>query len=275
MSRLVSQTGLFVLFLVFGFMIFALPLILPAETQIICRASVIVIFAASSLWLWLKKMDKRYFQVSFAFFIAALVVFLDYLLYSNWQALNVSGSRMDQYVLAKIISTLLIAAPIIVLTKASGQNLSSICIAKGKLKLGLLIGFIMFLFFLATSIPAAMLLYDGKNLTNGNLIVWAPWIFTFVLANGLREELLFRGLFLKKYEVFFGLGLSNLLQAIIFVMPHFGEAYSSIILVFITITFFLGLAFGALMQKTNSLIGSILFHAGVDIPVILGIFSNF
>ncbi len=259
----------------FGFIIFALPLILPAETQIICRVSVIVIFSILSFWLRLKKMDKRYFQVSFAFFTAALVVFFDYLLYSNWQAFNISGSRMDQYVLAKVISTLLIAAPIIVLTKASGQNLSSICLAKGKLKLGLLIGFIMFLFFLATSIPAAMLLYNGKNLTYGNLIVWAPWIFTFVVANGLREELLFRGLFLKKYQVFFGLGFSNLLQALVFVLPHFGETYSPIILVFIAITFLLGLAFGALMQKTNSLIGSILFHAGVDIPVILGIFSNF
>jgi len=44
---------------------------------------------------------------------------------------------------------------------------------------------------------------------------------------------------------------------------------------FTVIVFFLGLAFGAIMQKTNSLLGSILFHAGTDIPVILGIFSNF
>jgi len=46
-------------------------------------------------------------------------------------------------------------------------------------------------------------------------------------------------------------------------------------LYFLAVVFFLGLAFGAVMQKTNSLLGSILFHAGTDIPAVLGIFSNF
>jgi membrane protease YdiL (CAAX protease family) len=58
-------------------------------------------------------------------------------------------------------------------------------------------------------------------------------------------------------------------------LPHFGEAYSTVYLLFVFITFLLGLAFGAIMQRTNSLLGSVLFHAGTDIPVILGIFSNF
>jgi uncharacterized protein len=61
----------------------------------------------------------------------------------------------------------------------------------------------------------------------------------------------------------------------IFVMPHFGETYSPVMIAFLIIVFVLGLAFGAVTQKTNSLIGSIIFHAGTDIPVILGIFSNF
>ncbi len=275
MPYLVSRLGLFILFLVCGFVIFGLPLILPIGIQIVFRIGIFVIFLVASLLLRWKSMNKRYFFVCFAFFVASLVVFMDYFLYLNWSVLNIHGSRMDQYVLAKIISTILIVVPIIVLTKVSGQNMASIYLAKGKLKVGLLIGLILFVFFLITSIPAAMLLYGGKGLAYEHLIAWAPWIFPFVLANGLREELLFRGLFLKKYQVFFGLGLSNVLQALVFVMPHFGETYSPVMIIFLVITFFLGLTFGALMQKTNSIIGSVLFHAGADIPVILGIFSNF
>jgi membrane protease YdiL (CAAX protease family) len=36
----------------------------------------------------------------------------------------------------------------------------------------------------------------------------------------------------------------------------------------------LGLAWGYIMQKTDNAWGSILFHAGADILVFLGVFSN-
>jgi membrane protease YdiL (CAAX protease family) len=97
----------------------------------------------------------------------------------------------------------------------------------------------------------------------------------FVFSNGVKEEIQFRGLFLKKYDAFFGAGTANLLQALPFAVAHLGETYSPVLIAFFTIVLLLGLGFGALAQKTNSLIGSILFHAGTDIPVILGIFSNF
>ncbi len=207
MPGLISRLGLLILFLICGFLVFGLPLILPVEIQIIFRIGIFVIFLAAALALRWKGVNKRYFLICFAFFIAALVVFADYFLYLNWSALHIYGTRMDQYVLAKIISTVLIVVPIIVLTKISGQNMPSIYLAKGNLKVGLLIGLILFAFFLITSIPAAILLCGGKGLTYGHLIIWAPWIFTFVLANGLREELLFRGLFLKKISSVFWLGL--------------------------------------------------------------------
>jgi len=169
---------------------------------------------------------------------------------------------------------MLVVIPIVLLTKASGQSMLSIYLTKGKLRLGLVIGAATFLFFLLTSVPASTLLYGGRNLTFGSIIFWAPWILVFVFSNGLKEELQFRGFFLRKYESFLGTDLSNFLQTIIFTLPHLGETYSPVLLVFLVIVFLLGLAFGAVIQKTNSLLGSILFHAGTDIPVILGIFSN-
>jgi hypothetical protein len=182
---------------------------------------------------------------------------------------------MDLFVLFKVLSALLVVIPIILLTKVSGQDMKSLYLTKGKLRIGLIVGVSLFFFFLATSIEASNLLYGGKGLNLGKLVSWAPWIFVFVFTNGIKEEIQFRGLFQKKFEASLGAGSANLLQAIIFTLPHMGETYSPLMIGFLFIVFLLGLAFGALAQKTNSLIGSILFHAGTDMPVILGIFSNF
>jgi len=54
---------------------------------------------------------------------------------------------------------------------------------------------------------------------------------------------------------------------------HVGVSYTPVLLVFLGITFALGLAWGYVMQKTNSIIGPALFHGAMDITIILGIFS--
>jgi membrane protease YdiL (CAAX protease family) len=88
------------------------------------------------------------------------------------------------------------------------------------------------------------------------------------------EELLFRGLFLRKLEPFFGKILSNLMIAFVFTVIHGSVNYTADQYLFLAILFPLALAWGYIMQKTDSLWGSILFHAGMDIPIMLGIFSN-
>ena len=111
------------------------------------------------------------------------------------------------------------------------------------------------------------------------MLTWSPLILVIVLANGVREELLYRGIFLKKYEPVLGLRSSNLLQAIIFSLSHSvagrgNITYTPFLIVLVLQTFLLGLAWGYIMQRTDSMLGSILFHAGSDIAIFLGIFSN-
>jgi membrane protease YdiL (CAAX protease family) len=60
----------------------------------------------------------------------------------------------------------------------------------------------------------------------------------------------------------------------VFALPHLGETYSSVLPVLMVPVLFLDLAYGPIMQKTNSLLGTVVFHAGSDIPVVLGIFTN-
>jgi len=118
-----------------------------------------------------------------------------------------------------------------------------------------------------------MLFPVNEDLTSDVLISLMAWVAPFVLLNGLREELWFRGVFLKKYETFLGARTANILAALIFAVTHFGVEYTPILLIFLGITFLLGLIWGFIMQKTDSLLGSALFHAAMDISVILGIFS--
>ena len=265
----------FFLFLVCGLSVFVPPVFLIGDFRTAYKVGIAIFFLLVTILIYRSKRFKAYFPIASAFSIFSFVSFLDYFIYLNQSLFSwVSSSRMDLYVFFKILTSLIAVAVIILFSKASGQSMRSIFLNKGKLRLGLTIGLGTFLVFLVTSVPVSMLLYGGGNLNYGNLISWAPWVFSFVFANGFKEELQFRGLFLKKYEMFLGLDVSNFLQAMVFTSAHLGESYSSLFFIFLVIVFFLGLAFGAVMQKTDSLLGSVLFHAGSDIPVILGIFSN-
>ncbi|MCJ7633686.1 CPBP family intramembrane metalloprotease, partial [Candidatus Bathyarchaeota archaeon] len=215
---------------------------------------------------------KDYWQVFFAFFIASLAIFFDCLI-------NISSETMNGLVLDMLVSTSIIVSIIILLTRVSGNTLSSIFLKKGKIKLGMIFGLIGFFIFALTSMPAAEYLFQGQNLSLDKVIAWLPWIIPIVLLNGVREELMYRGLFLKKFEAELGSKTANLLQAIIFSLSHSvagvgPNAYTPFIWVLVLFIFSLGLAWGYIMQRTDSMFGSILFHAGTDIPVFIGIFPN-
>jgi membrane protease YdiL (CAAX protease family) len=230
------------------------------------------VFLFSAIFLLSRKNLKVYWQVFFAFFIASLAIFFDFLV-------NIPSDTMNGLVLDMLVSTSIIVSIIILLTQISGNTLSSIFLKKGNIKLGMIIGLTGFFIFALTSIPAAEYLFQGQNLNINKVISWMPWIIPIVLLNGVREELMYRGLFLKKFESKLGLKTSNLLQAIIFSLSHSVagvglNAYTPFIWILVIFTFSLGLAWGYIMQRTDGVLGSILFHAGTDIPVFIGIFSN-
>ena len=155
----------------------------------------------------------------------------------------------------------------------SRKSLGSIYIQKGNLKLGLAIGLTTFTLAALFSIPMATL-FKAQDLSLSRIIPWIPWVLIFVLANAAMEEVLFRGLFLRKLEPFYGKVISNLLVAFVFTVLHRAATYTADQYLFLAILFPLALAWGYIMQKTDAVWGSILFHAGMDIPIILGIFSN-
>ena len=273
---------LFIVFLAFGLSLPALSGLLIFPFSLIPNSlwqiySIIlsIFFLTLTIFLHRNEQYKKYWQVSLAFFIASFALNLQSI--SGW--LGFQTTTMNGLVLAMLSSTALVVASIIILTRISGGSMYSIFLAKGKIKLGLLVGLIGFLVFVALSIPGANYLFQGQNLTISKLVSWMPWILPIVLANGLREELLYRGLFLRKFEGLLGNGLSILLQALIFSLSHSVAGigimqYTPYISVLVVATFLLGLVLGYVMQKTDSIVGPILIHAGTDIPIFIGIFSN-
>jgi membrane protease YdiL (CAAX protease family) len=218
---------------------------------------------------------KKYGQLSVGLLILAIVVSLDkiigvYLI----DYVGVSDATPIGWMLQKVNETLFIVCAVIFLQRASGGTLESLYIKKGNLKLGLAIGLITFILAAAGSMPAAEFFFKAKDLSLARVIPWIPIILVIVLANGTLEELLFRGVFLKRLEPFFGKFTANFIIALVFTVLHRGASYTSQEMMFLVILLPLALLWGYITQKTDGLWGSILFHAGMDIPIFLGIFSN-
>lgn len=218
---------------------------------------------------------EKYWQIIFAFFILSVAISMDWVFGRFlFDSLNMNDHNIAGWVLPKLNDCLVIVSVVIVFTLLTGGSLESIYIQKGNLKLGLTIGLIAFFIAVAGSIPTASMLFKAQGLTIARILPWVPGLLLIVLANGTLEEILFRGLFLRKLEPFFGKILSNCLVALVFTVMHKGVSYTGSEYLFLVILVPLALAWGYLVQKTDSVLASILFHAGMDIPIFLGIFSN-
>jgi membrane protease YdiL (CAAX protease family) len=229
----------------------------------------------------------RYWEIPFAFFVFTIAGFAGDVNISPLQrgfvedVLHQAPSTNDPLastvlgtVLVQLFSTLCIVVPIIVLTKASGSDLGSLFISRSKSWAVLVIGVIGFLaFYYLAARGRTEALFPNSGITPSRFLALTPALLVLVLLNGLREELWFRGLFLERYGRFLGPWPSNLLTAIIFTSFHVQVQYVLHLLPFLGFTFVLGLFLGYLMQRSGSILGPAIFHAGSDIPIFLAYLS--
>jgi membrane protease YdiL (CAAX protease family) len=281
-TRRTSQAhrfALFLLFLALGLLLFVVfshfrPL-LPENADLPSRIALVLVLLGSSLLLRRSDRLRKYWLVIFAFFIASFAQALDYYL-SGWLSALLGLDIQSPAGIAadKLESTILIVLPILVLTRLSGNNMGSLYLQKGNLRLGLIIGLPVFFVVAALSVPWAQWQYQVGDLSLQRILPWVPWILLFVLANSINEELLFRGLFLQKLEPFLGAFPANLCMAIPFAMLHIGVDYSRNTLLLLALLLPLGLLLGYVMQKTRSVLAPWLIHASMDIAVVLSLFSQ-
>lgn len=269
------RPSLFLLFLLGGLLVFlptmAFASLLSRNAAMAIRLGTSVFLLGAAILVRRSERYKRFGELLLSLFVASLALFIAWN-FSN-VPLRVLGLTLESpagIAVAKFSEAFMIVVAILGLTKGSGSSMRAVFVHRGKLRLGLITGVISFLILSAL---ATLQAYEQGTL--GSVLPVTHWTLLFVLANGFMEELLFRGLFLKRLEPFLDRHLSNLAAAIVFTAAHMQVTYAPELAVFVVITFLLALAWGLVMQKTDSLLGSALFHAGADTLIITGILASY
>ncbi len=248
--------------------------LLEKEADYLGRALLVAALAGAVVLAAKKPALEKYRPLLQGMLILACAVSFDWVFGKHLLGpVGVTDAAPSGWAWLKLNETTVVVLVIVLLNRAMGGSLGSIYIQKGNLRLGLTIGLIAFGLAVVGAIPMATL-FKAQNLTLARITPWIPWLLIYVLCNGLLEELMFRGLFLRKLQPFLGKFMSNLIIALVFTVIHYSANYTADTLIFLAVTFPLALAWGYIMQKTDGIWGSILFHAGMDIPIMLGIFSN-
>jgi len=271
----IKRLGLFLLFLVCGLLIFFFGSsyfsLFPTNQSDTYRLVITVVFLVAALLLRRSESLRKYWLIAYAFFVAALAQFLasTLVIIREWllDGFQISSNTTPDMIAGKLFEALVVITTITLLTKVAGGSLGSIYLQMGNLKVGLFVGLCM----LVNNMAVGFIMGFNTGSTPAALISIMPWALTFSVANALMEELWFRGLFLRKFVPFIGIGGSVLVTSITFTMTHAGAVYLNPEQVpfFLATLFPLALLWAYLMHKTDSVWGSMLFHAGADVFLFL------
>ncbi len=245
---------------------------------------VTALFLALGLFARQRSSLRRFWQLLYAFFIFSVFVLLDntvphyvgtYILHETPVPGNPLASTISGSVIIQLLELVITVVVVVALTKASGKDLGSLYLRVGRFGRALVIGIAGFvLFYVLGGTVSHRFFPTNGTFTLSHYLALTPALLLLVLSNGFLEELVFRGLFLQKYNVFFGPYLSNVVQAIIFALAHIGVSYTPFALLFIVLFVFpLGLITGYLMRSSNGILAGTLFHAGADIPIYVAFLS--
>lgn len=238
------------------------------------RVGVSALFLVVMLVLRRSDRGRVYWPIAFAFLAASLANVTTWYLavpLQRW-VLGLVGAAMDTpqgMMWGKLVDVVLKLAPIFALLWLAHEDLSSVFIRRGKLAWSLGIGFLALANLTATAIAVAASRDGDLSVVFASL----PWWFAFSLINAFMEEIWFRGLFLRRLEPAIGVAGALLLTTLAFGTSHLFATYIDLwgTLVFGIITYTLGMAWGLLMHKTDTLWGSLLFHTAGDVYGVVAI----
>jgi len=270
-----KKSSVFLLFFIVETMVFALITLspyLPQTALLGFHAGLTAVLLIIALFLRRSGKGKPYWPVFYAFFVAGAAVLTSGLFSGDLLRLFKQTVATPQGIaLAKFSESILRVIPILVLMPVMGFDWLSMYLAAGKVRFWLPIAIAAVIVF------PAFAFFSISNSQTGvldKLLSLWPWILLFVLSNGFMEELLYRGLFLQKYEPFLGKGISNILTAIVFALMHTQVTYAAQMIQFLVIVLFLSLIWGFLIQKSESLWGAVLFHAAGDCLIIFAAYAS-
>lgn len=236
--------------------------------EAVLRIALAAVFLAAALYARSRPTMRQYWPVLYTFFAVTLALFLQW--YFNDDLLLLLGVLpvdMKNVALAKLSESLLRVLPLLGLMLLARFDFASMYLAKGRLKLSLLIGGAAFLFIAGFGL---LRIYSSDEIISERILPALPWLLVFALSNAFAEELLLRSVFLKKYQGFMGAHLANLLAALAYTAAQIQpDSATPGGLLRLLILFVMSLGCGFLMQKTENIWGAWLLHAGVDIAYLL------
>jgi len=251
--------------------------VLTGTTDFVGRVVSVALLAILAIAARRSQRFVVYAPILWAMAVALVAISVDYLIsISRWivPLLGMQAASPAGLAVEKLESSLLSVAVVLGLTLLSGQALSSLYMRRGDLRRGIMTGVTALALILAFLLPVTSGLFGGTDVTWLRILPWVPWIIVFVTANAFNEELLFRGLLFGRLEPLLGKTPTNILVAMPFALLHVGVRYATSTPLFLVVVFALSLAWGSTLQRTQSLWGSVIFHAAADIPVIVAVLSR-
>ena len=284
-----TQAIAFLLYLIGGLMIFLWGAntfrLFPTNRNIVYEWGITLVFLTLAVIMQRVPRLRIYWKIASALFIASAANAVNLSL-GNFLApiLHLSGEDMRFLAFDKISQAIPIVLTIILLTLWLGDDLGSLFLKKGNLRLGLKFGLISFAIFAVIFIVIVVIQAGGpktqglfaSGISVNSVVSVIPWILMFCFVNSFMEELWFRGVSLGKLTPVLGRTSSIIVTALVFGSTHAAATYITPIqmLLFAVIVISLGLVNAYMMLKTDSIWGSVFFHAGYDLLVILPILAS-
>jgi len=214
---------------------------------------------------------RRFSTITYAFFVFALVISVRHLVLDS-SSVNGLLSSLNGLVVYQVIDTSVVFAPVILLVLANGGTFGSLFLQKGNLRLGLSIAVPVFLVLLVVSFVIEQLLAPSFGVRGVGLpfvLSLAPYLSIVALLNGPKEELLYRGLFLQRYDAFLPRRSTNFLSTIVFALSVVEPEYFAQLVAAVLVSLVGGLLFVRLMRRTNSIIASGICEGASTSPIYL------
>jgi hypothetical protein len=231
-----------------------------------------IILLGLTVFFYLIKNLRRYWEVTFAFFCGTFGL---YLAWSplNWPAgfLGANFYTAKGITIYKFSETLAVTLPIILLTWLVQRSLTPIYLQKGNLKIGLGLGL-----GLSLLIFVVYLLVSWSQIDFEKVRLALIWMMIFAFMDALFEVLLLQGLLLRRFIGLLGNAWAIILTTLVYGLFILGVGSATGPISYGGLILFLPLGFlySFIMQKSDSVWGSLCLHATLDLIYLIGVFAS-
>ena len=247
------------------------PLI-PSDYRVLSQMVVIAALLAAALAFYRNTRLRPHWKLPFAFSAACSALVISG--YTGDWAVALTGKTLDTpggLAALKLGEDAAIVGTILVLALVTRDDPAELFVSRGRLRLGLAVGIPSFLVFTVIGLAAAV----ARGVPPDRLRDLSLLFIPVTLADGFMEELLFRGLFLRRIGRLVGDNWANVVTAAVFAFAHVRVEFVPNLPAFLVAVFLLGLLWGWIMQRTRSWLAPSLVHAGVDMLIIADFFMAY